>query len=226
MLTGATQVYHCPDYQKVLLSQTIVSMNGLRAKYYSDGRIEGPYYYEQNRITECPACGCIFWLDPRHQADEFYEEYDEGDPLIAAHYHSIGEWADRLDLQGWSRALSEKVFENPKAELYLRQRLLWELNKGFLDNSGWEGNQQMELWEDTIRGMLLVLQPQRAQDYLLKVELHRNLGQFEQALESLDQITNQDVLAKAYQMHQRVVAQDRWVFRFQVGTGIWFLDRE
>lgn len=53
MLTGATQVYHCPDCQQVLLSQTIVSMNGLRAKYYSDGRIEGPYYCEQSRITEC-----------------------------------------------------------------------------------------------------------------------------------------------------------------------------
>ena len=226
MLTGSTIVYQCPKCGQLVLGQSILSVNDIKAKYYSDGRMEGPYFCEQNSITECPACKKIFWLDLKHQVDEFHEDYDRGDPQIANHYHSLGDWAPRLDIQGWRRAINEKVFGNAKEELFLQTRLLWELNKYFLKHGEWESSQQLKLWEDTIQDLLLIIQPQRPQEYLLKAELQRNLGQFEQALESLDKITDQDYLAKAYQLHQRIIAQDRWVFRFQVPSWLWFLDSE
>ncbi|MFD2202798.1 hypothetical protein [Shivajiella indica] len=213
MLPGSTNVYLCPNCSKSILQWTLASANGIGAKYFSDGRVKAPYFPETLRITRCGDCGTIFWLDRESIVDEFEDDdFREEDARKSAHYQEYGIWAEELDKEGWVKAIQEKVYRNPKEEVYLRKKLLWCLNDLFLVSYGILETVNSTLYLENASNLIKVLEDNSQKDLLLMAELHRNLGDFESCLEVLDQVTEPDLLPLAFAIFKKCNLKESKVF--------------
>ena len=218
MLPGANNVYQCPACSKPILQWTLASANGIGARYFSDGRVKAPYFAEMVRITECENCSTIFWLDQEIKIDEFEDDdFKDEDVRKSAYYREHGLWADSLGKESLVRAIQEKVFRNPREEVYLRKKLLWKLNEAWLEKEKpWEEGDEVLLQENTIN-LIQVLDQSSQKDLLLMAELHRNLGDFDACMDILDRVTDPNLLELAYAIFKRCERGEREVFELKGG---------
>jgi hypothetical protein len=187
-----------------------------RSKVLFGREDQAPYYAEMVRITECPNCNTILWLDQEIKIDSFDDdEFKEEHLWKSEHYLGIGAWADSLEKEGWIRAIQERVFRNPMEEVYLRKKLLWKLNEAWLEKEElWEEGDEVLLQENA-KSLIQALDQTSQRDLLLMAELYRNLGDFEAALDALDGVTDPWLLESAYAIFKRCERGEREVFEMK-----------
>ena len=113
------------------------------------------------------------------------------------------------------KAIQEKIYRNPKEEVYLGKNLLWYLNEVLLESNGFLDAEGFPLFQENANNLIRVLDKTDQRDLLLIAELHRNLGDFESCLEVLDQVTEPNLQPLAYGLFKKCRANDSKVFELE-----------
>jgi len=211
MLLGSTKIFKCPICNEFHLHPTVLSANGIGAKYFSDGRVEGPGLPRVPKLTACNKCSHIFWLDEKDKYDEFEDDYYNDDPeekKKAEFYNENYEWTNFPDSVTLKRSLQEKVFRNIQDEKYLRTWYYWKANEEILDPSVYDE----PYWKENALRLIDIIDHTSQKQLLLVSELYRNMGDFEKSLDILDLVTDPNLSQHAYVIYKKCRERYRMVF--------------
>lgn len=186
MTPGPRYVVRCPLCGHLGHYDTINSGNTFGAKVYTDGRQVAPMLPEIAPVALCRGCSGAFWLK-QAQALGSYEPYgldaDRPDPAWAA-ADRLGEPDEGTYFQWMDRLLAWR----PERERALRLHAWWRGNdrhRGGKPAEADAGPDHVVAREANMRALLPLLHSADDSDALMRAEVHRELGEFSQALSEL-----------------------------------------
>ena len=164
-------VRECPQCRSHVVQVDTLSGNTFGAKFYSDGKREAKMLPDHPWLAKCPVCGILFWVD---EAVEVDSGFDAAKGKIKVQAPSEKELLDHL-----------AVPDLPKdKEIYLRMHAWWKAN----DVWRWLQNPKPLFSKEQVKNLktLSVLLDESEPDQrILKAEIARELGEFEQCLRLL-----------------------------------------
>lgn len=211
MLLGSTLVYRCPSCIHFHLHPIVLSANGIGAKYFSDGRVEGPGLPRVPKLTACNKCSHIFWLDEKDKYDEFEDDYFDDESEVkkkSEYYFENYEWTSFPDSFTLKRSIQEEVFRNVQDEKYLRTWYYWKANEEISDPSVYDE----PFWRENAHRLVDIIDHASQKQLLLVSELYRNMGEFEKSLDVLDLVTDPKLSQHAYGIYKKCKIHDKLVF--------------
>jgi len=178
MTTYIPQRMCCPRCDHVFSYMAVGSYNTFGATFYTDGFIEGPMFEDQGRLFRCPHCHSLGWRDefvcdgPGDGSDDeeaFGSVFDaEVDPIPLADYPGL---------------LAESPWRGPDEEKYVRIAAFWAANMPRRNAAG--APHSFAPAEERNLLALLDRLGDSPQDRLMRAEILREMGRFEDCLEAL-----------------------------------------
>ncbi len=176
-IPGTSIIRKCPGCGRPIEQQTTLSGNTIGARYWSDGKREAPMLPDRPWLVKCPACSILFWID---EAEEWGEKSPYGEP---------SEWGDLSLPDVPSEQDYYSMLENPiddrKKERYLRLKAWWAFNDRYRDSVDAEMQLTPEASDNMehLHDILVEIDPS---DRIMKAEIARQLGRFEECIKLLD----------------------------------------
>ena len=205
-------VYYCPSCNKPMLKTNYTSYTVHGSTSYSDGERTGYPCFTPN-LAKCPNCGAVFFLhnlwakreDVPYEERRFWKNIDE--PALDDYIKVVE--------QGLAKTADEEIEA---------RTCLWRALNNVMRHGGSFNHDTMKLWQDNCE-KLLSLQEQKLKEIMQTaeldainnlritiIELRRNLGRFEECLESIKELPESyDWLAR--QFARKCKKQDRMVFQ-------------
>lgn len=212
MRLGSTHIIRCPHCSGLGCYEAIKSGNSFGAKFYTDGKEVAPMMPEVPAVVECASCTGLFWLGQQEEVGEFDaygDQAESADPAwkAAGKLHEPGErqylvWLERL------RA------EQPARERDLRMFTWWRGNDRHRDAQLADPEdrpQDAASREANMRALCALLQKGVDGDRLMRAEILRQLGQFDDGLAVLSSSTEAHLEAAAKRLRSLCEAGDREV---------------
>jgi hypothetical protein len=218
MTFAPDDVYECPSCKKLIRGQNLASGNTFGAVQYSDTYVFLPFMASYPNFTRCKGCGAYFKLkslksigtfDVFLKPDKFssvpifitdYEvkkdfkhvkDVSQDVPPLPPHYE---EWeaadvAAHLTIYELAEALEQGVFDNEKDLFALRRMLFFRFNDRVRKKEELFQHEGDELlWRTNLGAFLQLLTGSDYQSLLMRAEIHRNFGNFEDSIEVLKSI--------------------------------------
>lgn len=226
MLPGPTYVYECQSCKGLFERRSISSGNTSRAKFRSDGQMSAPMLPTTPLLAACPHCkASIFW--PSAKEVDCYDTYvwtgflDAEPPsaeILALRAEKKAKKLKYQDVVRYEQASSNQIIEfirngsvDSSFELPLRL-LFWqrsnddrlEVGRVVLNSDEQENLQKLSL---------LIGQSNDAH-LLLRAEINRQLGRFDDARFMLDFNFDEDMAARAEQLMLAIERKDTLPFQF------------
>jgi len=196
MLPGPTIIMKCSTCSEYIEQSRIISGNTFGAKIWTDGWRDAPMMPDQPSLVKCPHCGSLLWIDELEKLGET-EQWSGGSEFKGSKPYHVP------DSEAYMRLLKERT-HNPEKEIYLRLRAWWAGN-----DARRETDQKMPLSEEEIGNLQAVsdlLDEQDPNDRLMKAEIMRELGRFDEAKRLLDHPFD-DEYVQAFEIISDLVAQ-------------------
>ena len=144
------------------------SGNTFGAKYWTDGKREAPMLPDTFWLVKCPHCKALLWIDEQEEIEKMSNAEKYIEPEVTDYYQVLKD-----------DTLSEKK------ERYLRMRAWWKSND---ERRGAQSN--LPLSADERGNLKRLFNLLDSEDYdFMKVEIKRELGEFDTAKKILDQST-------------------------------------
>ena len=178
MLPGNTYVRECPHCIGKFTQPTMASGNTFGAKFWPDGKMDAPMMPDYPAFVGCPHCEANFWVDDTKVVKSFgYNEEREIPDLILDPIQNPMPYKDptrKIYLKGLNDLNITR--EN---EIYLRSKLMQIYNDVNRDQKVQHTpiDSQIENWNR----LLEILDSKETHEKLLKVEIYREMGNFEEA---------------------------------------------
>ena len=180
MLPGPTYIKECPHCQGKFIEPSMASGNTFGAKFWPDGKMDAPMMPSYPAYVGCPHCPESFWLEDTKEVGsiswgEEIEITDLGSkPVQQKNHVRYKNPTEEIYIQG----LREANLSQEK-EIYLRSKLMQIYNDVNRDQKVQKPaiTPQVENWNR----LLEILDPNDTQEKLLKVEIYREMGNFEEA---------------------------------------------
>jgi hypothetical protein len=173
------EIRQCPSCGCEFTAWAVNSCNTFGAKFYTDGFVKGPMYDEGRLVLICPGCRKYFWredvptLDSIRDRDYFLDS--EKKSLAGAGWIQGHHFEDMVRQSFW---------RNPEEEKYIRIRAWWSSNSPNRDGPSQEFRLSTEQ-EENLRRLLELLDADDPNESLMKAEIFRELGQFDECLKLL-----------------------------------------
>jgi hypothetical protein len=151
-----------------------VSGNTFGATFWTDGKREAPMLPETPWLAKCPHCGQFLWLD---------EAVEVGKEEAFGHNES---WPDaqryeELSEQDYMAALGMPSADSPEKVRYIRIRAWWAANDRLRRAWRLGTGSLSEEARRNMESLLTLLSEADEQQRLMRAELARELGLFEEA---------------------------------------------
>ena len=178
MLPGNTYVRECPHCSGRFTQPTMASGNTFGAKFWPDGKMEAPMMPNYPTYVGCPHCKDTFWVDDTKIVKSFGwgEEREIPEFIFDSNQNPAPyiEPTKTIYLKGLKDSNISK--EN---EIYLRTKLMQLYNDVNRDQKIQQQptKPQVKNWNR----LLEILDSESTQEKLLKVEIYREMGNFEEA---------------------------------------------
>jgi len=180
MLPGPIRTFECPNCKSLTYKRSIASGNTIGAKLYSDGKRIAPMLPIFPIITKCQKCNNIYWLENENQRlnVNLPENIKEANFLSTDEYLSV---------------IGTDVIRNKADEKYIRREIWWTFNDNIRDQENPRENlaSNSEYCENA--KSLIGLLDENIQDFIMKAELYRNIGEFWESIVCLNQIESNDL---------------------------------
>ncbi len=172
MTPGPTTIRKCSVCSKSIVEHTIGSGNTFGATFWTDGKRKAPMLPDQPWLVMCPHCHAPVWIDELEQLGEI-EPWGKQD----------GRFKDAITYELPSLddyfAILEKGLETPGKERYVRLRAWWAGNDT-------RRNKETEIHisareASNLTAFAQMLDESDANDLLMKAEVMRELGRFDDA---------------------------------------------
>jgi hypothetical protein len=177
MLPAPPVIRECPHCQMALLFPRFEAGSLREATVWTDGRMVGPWIPEELALVGCPFCAESFWTRQSQALG------------VASEAYSDARWPEarvvtELDAAAILQAIATGRADTPRKERYLRMHAWWRdgdrRREGVakeLDRTEPDGEMR-----ENMRRLHLLLDEEQPDDRLMKAELARQLGRFDEAL--------------------------------------------
>lgn len=178
MLPGPTHILQCSECGECFKRGTLSSGNNFGRKYWTDGEFTGSRFYAPPQLVKCPHCQMIIWLQDQNKVNEipnyltFLEKETKPDKSLTGlpFYEDVSE----TELATFLEVNSPQT----DREAYART-MLWRLG-----NNKRRTGVESPLSDLEIKNLQKLVEICSANDdesVLLKIEMLRELGKFEDA---------------------------------------------
>ena len=200
MIPGPTIFRACSDCAKAIRQNTVASGNTFGATHWTDGKCEAPMFPDSPWLIKCPECQALLWIDE-------LEELGQASILDAEYFAFDGV---RCEIPSQAEYLSflETGTHTPTKEQYLRLRAWWAGNDARREGAciGLSAAERANLL--ALAAMLDGAEPY---DLLMKAEIMRELGRFDEALELLAGCPDGILARRVTAIRELAEKQDAWV---------------
>ena len=205
MLPGNTYVRECPLCFGKYTHSSMLSGNTFGAKFWPDGKMDAPMMPEYPAYVGCPHCKASFWVENTKIVKSFgyNEEREIPDLTLDSNQNPIPykDPTKKIYLQGL-----EDLHITKENEIYLRSKLMQIYNDVNRDKKIQHPatEEQIQNWNR----LLDILDPNDSQEKLLKVEVYREMGNFEEAKKVLAGELDEDYMDTITILEQLIEASD------------------
>ena len=180
MLPGPNRIIKCPYCQNQLRQGTLASGNTFGATFWTDGKREAPMLPDSVIVSYCEECNNFFWVEDAELIDKVEFDSDE---------YPDAEFLKELTLEQYIEAFKKMEVKNDEGILYLLKQIWWKYNDYYRNDEQEKIPQNIEKRMPALLDELLDILNENNDDHLmLKGELLRELGKFEEALEKFNKI--------------------------------------
>lgn len=196
-----------------------MSSNNMGEKYYSDGKSIAPMRVEFPNITKCIKCNTIFWIKNAKELGTF--GWSEDLPEDRGEIQK----ASFLTILEYFEALKKKVYQSDAEERYIRINIWWTFNDRIRHKDKMHkhkiqhipvlflSDDEKKLWEENTYCLMGMLNMEDTNDRIRMAELNRNMGKFDQCIEIINGIENEDLLWIREKLDKKCRNKDPFVFR-------------
>ncbi len=175
MTPGPTIIRKCSACGKYIAQHTIRSGNTFGARFWTDGKCDAPMLPDQPWLVKCSHCSAIVWIDEQKEVGKI-EPW--GPRSRTADEFKDARPASTPDLHDYIGCLTAGVSDKQK-EKYLRLRAWWASNDIRRDSD--RATPLTEIETANLRAFLSLLDEKSDNDRIMKAEVLRELGLFEDA---------------------------------------------
>jgi len=173
--SGPDIIRVCPECKAHLTQKTTNSGNTFGARFWTDGKMVAPMLPDRPWLVKCPKCGSLFWID---EAMEFGKRYPRSkeyiiEPLVPSETEFL-------------TVLAEEKLPKLK-EIYVRCRAWWAANDSVRMNVDATITFSPKQ-EKNLQILSDLLDEENADQRIMKAEILRELGKFDECLRLLAQI--------------------------------------
>jgi len=189
MLPGPDLIIECPECRAVAKVSTLVSYNTFGATAWTDGKVVAPGLPQQPALTKCRCCGHYFWVRDAKVVGEIGPGGDSADEVPDAWKNA--ESVKGLDERAYLEAIGAGVARDKEQEVALRIYAWWAGNdpvRGEGESGGLQPSVPVRSPAATanLERLFGLLDEQDPSEQLMKAELARELGRFDEAMQLLD----------------------------------------
>ena len=173
MTPGPTIIRKCSDCGKLIAQHMIGSGNTFGARYWTDGKRDAPMFTDAPQLVKCHHCATLIWIAEQKKVGQIEQPWvDNGGFKDAQPY-------DAPSVRDYFTYLASGAYGKQK-ERYLRLQAWWAGNDMRREN-----NNASPLSDDEIanlRAFAKLLDEAVEDDRIMKAEVMRELGDFDEAM--------------------------------------------
>lgn len=168
------------------------------------------------KLTPCRKCNFLFWVRKQKEVGSYHiEDYLKNLSKV------IPEWKNAKEaawptMEDFSRALELDLAQTLTEELFIRTNIWWNYNdrirherKEFLKTK-----EEERKWFDNCKRLMVLLDATDIHERIMKAEVNRNLGDFENCMNILSTLgSDKDWLKEKFK--EKCDQNDRWVFKLK-----------
>jgi hypothetical protein len=181
MTPGPTHILLCPHCEARHLLPTLNSGNTFGATFWTDGHRDAPMLPQQPPLTRCHGCDHFFWVRDARKEGEL-------SPWARAEERKAAEGAQKvrwLRESEYPEALAAGLANTPERERTARTLAWWAANDARRNHTSPAPRAQEDAarFHDNLERLLALLDTKDGpSDRLMRAEVLRELGRFEEAL--------------------------------------------
>jgi hypothetical protein len=183
MIPGPTIILSCPFCGQYAKKRTIISGNTSGSQLWSDGKKISPMMPDFPSLVLCKKCDQFYWVRKELQVEEVrdYREFETRNRDI--------EYVEFPSFHQYFKAL-----ETINAERYIRMKIWWSYNDYFRNGHQSEITLEMQkLNTENLIALIKILDEAVDNDLLMKAEIFRQLGWFDESRQLLIRMSNDDL---------------------------------
>ena len=203
MIPGPTIIISCPHCGQYAKKRTLISGNTFGAKLWSDGKKIAPMLPDFPNLVVCSKCDQFYSVKNAKKIAEIKNSAE-----LKEKYSNV-EFIEFPTFYQYLKAL-EKIPD----ERYIRIRIWWSYNDYFRNDHENKITPDMhDLNAKNLLALLKLLDESDQNDLLMKAEILRNLGWFEESKLLLDRISDGDLAWVKEKFLVEINNQNKQVFR-------------
>jgi hypothetical protein len=191
MLPGPTIIISCPHCGQYAKKRTLISGNTFGSELWSNGKRIAPMLPEFPSLVLCKKCDKFYWVMDAKEV----EKVNEFVLFEADDQPEIEKWknVDYVEFPTFHEYY--KALELGKDEKFIRISIWWSFNDYFRNDLENEITPDMQnLNNENLTRLLTLLNESDENDLLMKAEVLRNLGRFEESKLLLIKVKNPDLI--------------------------------
>jgi hypothetical protein len=164
-------VRECPHCRGHVVEEATLSGNTIGAKYYTDGKREAKMLPDHPALVKCPACSRLFWVEEAQEVDSGFDAAKGKQQVMAPTGQELLAY------------LAGQTLPKDK-EAYLRIHAWWAANDGWR----WVPNSKPAFTKEQVKNLdalSALMDEAEPGERLLKAEIARELGRFDECLRLL-----------------------------------------
>ena len=182
MTPGPTQVIRCPLCSGLAKYPTVASGNTFGAVYYTDGKRVAPMLPATPSVVRCAACRGVFWRTAAAEVGQF-DAYRSDTESLDPEWHAAG-YLHEPDEAEHLTALDRLIASSPGEERGIRLVAWWRGNDRHRETSPTpapDNPKVVRRRHANMHQLIALLDTAEPSDQLMRAEVLRQLGEFEQA---------------------------------------------
>jgi hypothetical protein len=201
VVPGPDNIIKCPKCSLIAKNFSIASTFTFSITTWTDGRIYNPLFPDVPIVTKCTDCGYVYWVDDNiiGSMNPFNTESVYPEAWKEARYIDIN------TIQDYIEAIKLGIGITKQKELDIRKRLWWSINDLHRNTDSTKVDLDVDLIEQhfvsNLKGLYEILDPSKYEDRILRAEILRELGDFADSI----QILNNDIPEAYRQITQKIL---------------------
>ena len=191
--------------------RSLLSGNTIGATFWTDGKCQGPMLAEYSWLLKYKGENLLFW-------DGEYVEIDSY-PAVLTCNEKLEPWfgleyAETPEEKDYFRALKLGLGSTREKQKYLRLQLWWAGNDRLRRSPAAKLSKRHI---ENLEALLPLLKMEKSEDRLIRAEVLRELGRFDEALQALNRPFRNEHALTAERIRALCLAGDRRVAKVQGG---------
>ena len=219
MIPGPDQIISCPHCKGLAKFATLTSGNTFGSIFWSDGKKFSPMLPQLPAIVICQHCEKGYWLADAEKVGTV-ELWGAKDQKVNPEWNDAEEVEEPTEDEYYS-AIEANLAKDQQQEKLLRILAWWRRNDAFRDVRRTPGKVMIPAsgaCRHNMEALLKLIGQDKDEDRIMKVEILRELGQFDAAKEVLDSVVSEKFAAVVRQILLLCASEDTRVSELQIRT--------